>query len=446
MEYKLKIKNLGKLNDVEVDVNNFTILAGPNNSGKSFASKILYSTLAALQANHAERYFSSLIAPLNNLFCAHYQGVFVDDDTEVMEFIEELRDLLNFIYRTISNERQPLNERINNIQARLISNCERADKLATDDRSLAPFLADVSHALVVAISKVKADSISDIITQGVSEEFKRQLTSNFQISSISKIASDVEQPVSVDLFDIAKFKLYDQEAKGDLITLGVMSLLDISTLIFLESPHYLKMKTALDYPRHHLPRRESGVPGYVHDLIETLKFEYRGNMDFPELHEKLTGSDILGGRLSVSDLGEFFFHENGCMIPIAATSAGVANLGLLALLIERKALNKRSFLFVDDPETNLHPSWQVVMAESLFELAKQGVHVVISTHSVDIFKWLDVHINNHPEDQELVALNQFPLATLNSSEENRELDIEDKLLNIREQLSEPFAKLYLDGI
>ena len=59
---------------------------------------------------------------------------------------------------------------------------------------------------------------------------------------------------------------------------------------------------------------------------------------------------------------------------------GIANLGILALLIERKVLDKGTFLFIDEPEAHLHPAWQVIMAETLFELAKGGVNVVIATH------------------------------------------------------------------
>ena len=37
-------------------------------------------------------------------------------------------------------------------------------------------------------------------------------------------------------------------------------------------------------------------------------------------------------------------------------------------------------------------AWQVEMAAFLFELARQGVNVVISTHSMTILKWLEVHV------------------------------------------------------
>ena len=120
---------------------------------------------------------------------------------------------------------------------------------------------------------------------------------------------------------------------------------------------------------------------------------------------------------------------------------GVANLGILALLIERKVLDEDTLLFIDEPEAHLHPAWQVVMAEALFELARQGVNVVIATHSIDILKWLEVHVKKNPEDERLVALNQFPVEKSETDE-----DFRMKLAKIKRELTEPFSQLFVDGI
>lgn len=38
MNFKVKIENIGKLDDVEIRIGALTVLAGPNNTGKSFVS------------------------------------------------------------------------------------------------------------------------------------------------------------------------------------------------------------------------------------------------------------------------------------------------------------------------------------------------------------------------------------------------------------------------
>ena len=51
MYFKAKINNIGKLRDISISVHPLTILAGPNNTGKSFFSKTLYSVFDAMNTN-----------------------------------------------------------------------------------------------------------------------------------------------------------------------------------------------------------------------------------------------------------------------------------------------------------------------------------------------------------------------------------------------------------
>ena len=142
----------------------------------------------------------------------------------------------------------------------------------------------------------------------------------------------------------------------------------------------------------------------------------------------------------MSETGDLEFHEKDKSIPLSLVSAGVANMGMLALLIERGALDQRSFLFIDEPESNLHPAWQVEMAEFLFELARQGVHVVVSTHSMTILKWLEVHVKEKPQDRELVKLNKFPP----DAEWNDDMDA--VMAEVKQSLTKPFSDLYIQGL
>ena len=149
----------------------------------------------------------------------------------------------------------------------------------------------------------------------------------------------------------------------------------------------------------------------------------------------------MGGKIAISENGDLSFLENGRNFSLSVTAMGIANLGILALLIERKVLDEDTFIFIDEPEAHLHPAWQVIMAETLFELSRQGVNVVIATHSVDILKWMEVHIKKEPKDGQLIALNQFPV---NSCEVNE--DFETKIAKIKQELTKPFSDLYLEGV
>jgi len=138
---------------------------------------------------------------------------------------------------------------------------------------------------------------------------------------------------------------------------------------------------------------------------------------------------------------------NGKLHSLPMTATGIVPLGLLALLIEKKILDKGTILFFDEPETNLHPAWQVKMVEILFQLVQSGVCIIIATHSADMLKWLEVHLENHPDDAQLIALNQMEVnskdntASVNSSD----INVKEKIISIKKNLTKPFLDLFLTG-
>ena len=100
---------------------------------------------------------------------------------------------------------------------------------------------------------------------------------------------------------------------------------------------------------------------------------------------------------------------------------------------------KIRFLFIDEPEAHLHPAWDVEMVRLLFALAREGVHVILATHSVNILKWIQVHAKNSPDDKELIALNHFSHDGVQSSDK----EFTDKLSEIMVELTHPFHELRL---
>ncbi|MBQ2654619.1 MAG: ATP-binding protein [Methanobrevibacter sp.] len=53
------------------------------------------------------------------------------------------------------------------------------------------------------------------------------------------------------------------------------------------------------------------------------------------------------------------------------SSAGIKQIGVIQILLENNSLKEDSFLFIDEPESNLHPDWQIKFAEILVLLTKE---------------------------------------------------------------------------
>lgn len=321
---------------------------------------------------------------------------------------------------------------------------------------------DLEQALNRLYEGLQETDAYKFVVYGIEEKILQNLNQNFQVSNLSSLRTRKESKSQVDIENVGSFEfgsdvqLADLQASSNsnrvffkIERSGLQQLQDYSRVIYLESPIYWKLKSALENVRisprfFHYQSREriSGVPGYFYDLASSLREKYSGEIAFPELYEKLISKEVMGGKITISENGELNFQENGRSFPLHLTAMGIINLGILALLIERKILDKGTFLFIDEPEAHLHPAWQVIMAESLFELSRQGVNVVIATHSADILKWLEVHVKRNPNDESLVALNKFSVNGVETGEQ----DFNYKIAAIKQELTKPFADLYTAGL
>lgn len=460
MAFSLEIQNFGKLADATIHIGNLTILAGPNNTGKSQVSKLLYSIFDAMNANHAKIRFGNLINPitseLKNIESLGYRNEDypLSPLRNCIEDMNEIVDSFSAGNGEYESEFAALDQLYPDIKG-------LADKTKSQYEILRPpiemwlkeknpggFAEDSLAKIHEKIGELhntisESDSLS-FLTAGIQYKINQNLILNFQTPKIVDLKADMASITQINIEGIGNFQIESEFIHSSIQRTGLLQLQQYSKVIYLESPLYWKLSPALEAvsPRfHHSDRISlSGVPGYFFDLIKALKSRVSGKMDFPELFESLT--KVLGGKLILSETGELLFSESERIFSMHLTATGVVNLGILALLIERKVLDKGTFLFIDEPEAHLHPAWQVVMAEALFELARHGINVVIATHSPDILKWIEEWVKAHPADQKFVTMNQFSKNGVVAEGD----DFEAKLANIKGELTKPFADLYLGGL
>ena len=471
MAFKVKIKNIGKLEDAEVCIGQFTVFAGPNNTGKSFASKLLYSLFNAMNANHVETH-------LNNLFRPVYDYIMMTmrlypeelSDKAMISWQSSLQNggekLEALVKKASIEEFEGEDIVLEDIIPDLISQMEQMEQIAAEipqgstkkraERRQRD-LDRLTNSLIKVKKELHQTKAENFIVAGIGYELSQNLIQNFQVSIVSDLRRKEGTPSEVVVEDFGKIAFVDEGVGFEIDRSWVKQLQHYSRVIYLESPVYWKLKTALENTKDYVQQRYgdnrvtlSGVPGYFYDLARALRFEYTGDLAFPDIYAKLTGKNVMGGKIAISETGNLSFHENGRNFSLPVTAMGIANLGILALLIERKVLDKGTFLFIDEPEAHLHPAWQVIMAEALFELAKGGVNVVIATHSADILQWLEVQVKKNPEDEQLIALNQFSpngdKADEDFETDKADEDFETKMGKIMYELTKPFSDLYIEGI
>ena len=108
----------------------------------------------------------------------------------------------------------------------------------------------------------------------------------------------------------------------------------------------------------------------------------------------------IGGRIELDEKeGVFFFVESkkgGLRTPIDLTAEGWRKIGQLLILLRNGAIAPGSVLIWDEPEANLNPKLEKVVAALLVGMARSGVQVFIATHSLFLANELDIALRTEP--------------------------------------------------
>ena len=101
-------------------------------------------------------------------------------------------------------------------------------------------------------------------------------------------------------------------------------------------------------------------------------------------------SDILSGKMVISSDGELRFKAKKMQNDIAfslASSAVKTIAPIILFLKHQTALNQ--VLIIDEPELNLHPKNQILLARVFARMVNSGVRLIINTHSDYILRELN---------------------------------------------------------
>ncbi len=145
---------------------------------------------------------------------------------------------------------------------------------------------------------------------------------------------------------------------------------------------------------------------------------------------------IISGKFKLES-GKFFFYKyvtaKELKMEMANTAFGIKSFGLLQLLNENRFFNQKICLILDEPEVHLHPKWQLAMAKIIVQLVKNGVTVLVNSHSPYMVEALQRY-------SELEKVNSNFYLAHDAKIEQIEESNSKTLAEIFNKLSEPFEE------
>jgi len=207
----------------------------------------------------------------------------------------------------------------------------------------------------------------------------------------------------------------------------------VNHVVFIETPivtNLFSFFSKLDTIQIDIGYKISNYPYLFRHLYKQLRLELKeDNILHNNIFNRL--ESIINGTLEINDMGELIFNKKDKTYNINSIATGIKNFGILQLLIKNNYLTKNSILIVDEPEVHLHPKWQLKYAQFIIELIKNGVKVLITSHSPYMIEALQRYSELSKINSNFYIAEDGYIKKVNNSNP-------ETLSKIFEKLSEPF--------
>ncbi|SJM91222.1 conserved hypothetical protein [Crenothrix polyspora] len=113
----------------------------------------------------------------------------------------------------------------------------------------------------------------------------------------------------------------------------------------------------------------------------------QGSNDFNDSRQRL--EVIIGGKIEFDDAKKrWYFKKSDQRFPMGTTAEGIKKIAILDTLLGNGYLSEKSIIFIDEPESALHPEAISKLLDIIAILAKHGIQFFMASHSYFVIKKL----------------------------------------------------------
>ena len=363
------IDNFGPLVSAKFKLKKLNVIAGVNGSGKSTSSKLLYCFLTS-NSNYADYLANRSIQDDVNIIIKQLTNDFQSDlqnSEKLIEIINNLpnlrdEDYISQINVFLGSLKQIINDNKINNQEMLL------DKLIEIENKLNIYNSNPR----------KYFNVSNFL---LNSEFNLNYW-NFKDSSIKFYGNDGNCQYFHEIIS-------NNNQIGLKINEGNSSCLKFNNVVYIDSMSIFDIHDEL----------YNFIPYHFKFLLDNLTSKRRNDDVFENgLNQKLIEvenkfNQLIGGHVSFNPSSkEFIFNIDDKKFSMKDTASGIKQLAILQLLIFNRILDENSFLIMDEPEVNLHPEWQVKLAEIIVIMVKNlNINTFINSHSPQFIEALEVY-------------------------------------------------------
>lgn len=384
---KLKLKNVGKIKEADIELSGLTLIAGPNDSGKSTVGKVLFALMKSI---------------------ANYPALFdrIQREKLYKEYLSPLRLELRDVISSLSPRRPSLFEEAevsssNPKLLKYIKNFYVNMEDILDDGQIKNMLKDILNNSNDLKNKENiqnlANSALEFLSSNNNMNEKIQLIANriFQDVFEGNINNSAYQNDMADIvFENNGIDIMMLSSNCDNIVCNYFNadfpIFSDATLI--DNPFLLENNRSVygEYQNRFIPLMVRPIDNKIidssTDLVEKERLAAR------VLNKESYHEDLLKEFEKIFHSAQFKYSANDGRLKykvnskakeleISNIASGCKSFGILYILLKTGIITKDSLIILDEPENHLHPEWQIKYAEIICKMVKNGFYILLTSHS-----------------------------------------------------------------
>ena len=289
-----------------------------------------------------------------------------ENDTGKSTVGKVLWSVLNGFYEI---DEKVYKEKVSELGKIIAENLKNNKNYSGDDSSFVQEIKKISDKEIIKV----------IVSRIMNKEFHNQINAVFSeekmnIGEISLKIKDKEIDLKIEnneISDVQNYFLINKET------------------IYIDNPFILDSYDFKD-ENHQAHLAANAFSEKKNSVMSEIKVKEKLNNIYQKLNSVLSG-EILNSK--------FVYRKNGEDINLKNLSAGLKTFAIIKMSLQNGTLKENGTIILDEPETHLHPEWQLKFAELIVLLQKEfGMHILLTTHSPYFLNAIEVFSERHKID------------------------------------------------
>lgn len=483
---KLKIKNIGPFNDTSLNIGDITIIAGVNDTGKSYLSRLVFAMIKIATSDIETEIIKNFFTFAEDTFAqiSHAGKNFLETNFNSSEKNSALFKEIAAMYRNINTDNKVFmkkwvinfdhkTEKFNDFWIKLLQDYHQLlitnsslitkilERIELDTNKDSYKIKIIKYTINVINNDIlqtlelfnnkDSDIISYLMANILSENFHGESLKNKKYhnqDSYLQLFLDNNKNLTININEHHKlslaheFNYFENIIENPVVDATYIS--DTDQVLNLMIEENLNKKQAVyTLENEKLKLSLNNIfkfkkCHYLDDFKNKININQNHNLKSVLIKEKIDKElNNYFGNNSKINFENGSLTKNGITIKLANSSRGLKIIESFKAMINNDFFKEGNLVIIDEPEAYIHPEWQYLFTKLLLKIAKIiNFKLIISTHSPYVLETITSLASRDFKD-----LN-FKYNFINKDKNFNSCIIEENSLDcINEALSYPYREL-----